>query len=252
MGGTERTAAAGAKMGRVRAEAGARRRRHSCKHLLLDVRYALRGFRKTPAFTLVAVLSLALAIGANGFVFAVLNTVVLRPFEVRDPQSLYQIRYGPRKSGSNLTTSYPAFQDLRQRNTTFSDMIGLYAYSEASLGGRDAGPKLRGVAVSGNYFDMLEVQPQVGRLFHAADERGLNSAPYVVLSDALWRRVFDADPGVVGTTVRLNEQPFTVIGVAAAPFHGTERFWWPDYWIPIVNKIGGRVPAEPGRSARSR
>jgi hypothetical protein len=85
--------------------------------LLLDVRYALRGLRKTPAFTLVAVLSIALAIGANGFVFAVLNTVVLRPFEVSDPQSLYQIRYGPRMSGSNLTTSYPAFQDLRRRNT---------------------------------------------------------------------------------------------------------------------------------------
>jgi predicted permease len=207
--------------------------------LLLDVRYALRGLRKTPAFTLVAVLSIALAIGANGFVFAVLNTVVLRPFEVSDPQSLYQIRYGPRMSGSNLTTSYPAFQDLRRRNTSFTDMIGLWAYSEASLGGRDAGPKLRGVAVSGNYFDMLGVQPQIGRLFQAADERGLNSAPYVVLSDALWRLAFNADPGVVGTTVSLNEQPFTAIGVAGAAFHGTERFWWPDYWIPIVNNLGG-------------
>jgi predicted permease len=207
--------------------------------LLLDARYALRGFRKTPAFTLVTVLSLALAIGANGFVFAVLDTVVRRPFEVRDPQDLYQIRYGPPMSGSNLTTSYPAFQDLRRRNTTFSDMIGIYAYSEASLGGRDAGPKLRGVAVSGNYFDMLEVQPQVGRLLHAADERGPDSAPYVVLSDTLWRRLFDGDPTVVGTTVRLNEQPFTVIGVTEASFHGTERFGWPDYWIPIVNNLGG-------------
>ncbi len=206
--------------------------------LLLDVRYAFRGLRKTPAFTLVAVLSITLSIGANSFVFAVLNTVVLRPFEVSDPQSLYQIRYGPRMSGSNVTTSYPAFQDLRRRNTTFSDMIGLWAYSEASLG-RDAGPKLRGVAVSGNYFDMLGVQPQIGRLFHGADERGLNSAPYVVLSDGLWRLAFNADPGVVGTTVRLNEQPFTVIGVAGAAFHGTERFGWPDYWIPIVNNLGG-------------
>ncbi len=207
--------------------------------LLLDVRHALRGFRKTPAFTLVAVLSLALAIGANGFVFAVLNTVVLRPFELSDPQSLYQIRYGPRMSGSNLTTSYPAFQDLRRRNTSFSDMIGLWAYSEASLGGRDAGPKLSGVAVSSNYFDMLGVQPQIGRLFHAAEERGLNSAPYVVLSDAFWRRVFGGDSSVVGMTVRLNDQPFTVIGVAATSFHGTERFSWPDYWIPIVNNLEG-------------
>jgi predicted permease len=210
--------------------------------LLLDVRQALRGFRKTPAFTLGVVLSLALAIGANGFVFAVLNTVVLRPFEVSDPESLYQIRYGPRMSGSNLTTSYPAFQDLRQRNTTFSDMIGIYAYSRAALGGRDAEPKLSGVAVSANYFDMLAVQPQIGRLFHTADERGLNSAPYVVLSDTLWRGVFGGDPTVVGTTLRLNEQAFTVVGVAAASFHGTERFSWPDYWIPIVNSLDGPDP----------
>ena len=209
------------------------------KDLLPDVRHALRGFLKTPAFTLVAVLSLALAIGANGFVFGVLNTVVLRSFEVSDPQSLEQIRYGPRMSGSNLTTSYPAFQDLRRRNTSFSDMIGIYAYSEARLGGRETGPRLTGVAASGNYFDVLGVQPQVGRLFHASDERGLNSAPYVVLSDVLWRRAFGGDPTIVGATVRLNEQPFTVIGVAAASFHGTERFSWPDYWIPIVNNLGG-------------
>lgn len=206
--------------------------------LLTDARHALRGLRRSPASTLVIVLSLALAIAANSFVFGVLNTVVLRPFEARDLQSLYQVRYGPRMSGSNLTTSYPAFQDLRRLNGSFSGLIGVYAYSEASLGGRE-GPKLRGVAVSGNYFDVLEVQPQVGRLFHAADERGLNSAPYVVLSDALWRRVFDRDPGVVGRTLRLDEQPFTVLGVTEPSFHGTERFGWPDYWIPIVNDIGG-------------
>src|ERR1043165_8801233 len=138
--------------------------------LRLDVRHALRGFRKTPAFTLVAVLSLALAIGANGFVFAVLDTIGLRPSEMSDPQSLYQVRYGPRMTGSNLTTSYPAFQDLRRRNTSFSDMIGIYAYSEARLDGQEAGPRITGVAVSANYFDVLGVQPQIGRLFHAADE----------------------------------------------------------------------------------
>src|SRR5689334_1947294 len=120
--------------------------------LWLDVRHALRGFRNTPAFTVVAVLSLALAIGASGFVVAVLNTIGLRSSEVSDPQSLYQVRYGPRMTGSNLTTSYPAFQDLRRHNTSFSDMIGVYAYSEAHLGGRDEGPTLRGVAVSCNYF----------------------------------------------------------------------------------------------------
>src|SRR5881392_4167740 len=78
-------------------------------------------------------------------------------------------------------------------------------------------------------------QPQVGRFIQATDEHGPNSAPYVVLSDQLWRSAFSADPGVIGTTVRLNKDSFTVVGVAPARFHGTEHFDWPDYWIPIVN-----------------
>ncbi len=79
-------------------------------------------------------------------------------------------------------------------------------------------------------------QPEVGRFFHAADEHGPDSAPYVVLSDALWRRRFMPIRGVVGTTVELNKHPFTVVGVAPARFHGTERFVWPDYWMPMVNE----------------
>ena len=90
--------------------------------------------------------------------------------------------------------------------------------------------------VSGNYFDMLGVQPQVGRFFHASDEHGPNSAPYIVLSDALWRTRFNADPRVVGTTVDLNKHPFTIIGVAPKNFHGTEIFFWPEFWIPMVNE----------------
>ena len=85
------------------------------------------------------------------------------------------------------------------------------------------------------------MQPEVGRFFQAADEHGPNSAPYVVLSHQLWRSVFNADPGVVGTTVRLDKDPFTVVGVAPARFHGTEQFVWPDYWIPIVNYFGPDV-----------
>src|SRR5207249_2118952 len=92
-----------------------------------------------------------------------------------------------------------------------------------------------GHAVTGNYFELLGVQPEVGRLIEATDEHGSNSAPYVVLSNDLWRSVFNADPGVIGTTVQLNKDSFTVVGVAPARFHGTEQFVWPDYWIPIVN-----------------
>jgi predicted permease len=113
-------------------------------------------------------------------------------------------------------------------------MTGIYGYSHAALSWRNALRNVHGDAVTGNYFDVLGVQPEVGRFFHAADEHGPDSAPYVVLSDALWRNMFDADRGVVGTTVELDKHPFTVVGVAPARFHGNERFVWPDYWMPMV------------------
>jgi predicted permease len=205
------------------------------KDMLLDLRYALRVLWKSPAFTLVALLTLMLGIGANVVVFGVVNAVLLHPLEVNNPQNLYQFRLKPWTSFKLLTTSYPAFEDIRQRNTTFSDIAGFYGFCQARLRWGNVVRGVSGYAVTGNYFDLLGVQPQVGRLIHAEDEHGPNSAPYIVLSDNLWRSAFNAVPGVVGTTVRLYNDPFTVIGVAPAPFHGTERFVWPDYYLPIVN-----------------
>ena len=201
-----------------------------------DVRYALRVLRKSPAFTVVALLTLMLGIGANVVVFGVLNAVLLQPLDVSDPQNLYQLRHGPWASGRLLTTSYPAFEDFRQRNTTFSEMAAIYGYSDAVLNWRNAVMKIHGDEVTGNYFDLLGVQPEVGRFFHAADERGPNSAPYLVLSDQLWRSAFHADRDVVGAVVEFSKHPFTVVGVAPAQFHGTERFVWPDYWMPMANE----------------
>ena len=205
------------------------------KDLLLDLRYALRVLWKSPAFTLVALVTLVLGIGTNVLVFGIVNAVLLHPLDVSDPHNLYQIRLKPWASFKELTTSYPAFEDYRQRNTTFSDIAGFYGFCQARLRWGNVMRSVDGHAVTGNYFDLLGVQPQVGRLIHAEDEHGPNSAPYIVLSDSLWRSVFNADPGVVGTTVQLNKQQFTVIGVAPARFHGTDRFVWPDYWIPILN-----------------
>jgi predicted permease len=204
--------------------------------LLQDVRYAFRVLRKSPAFTVVALVTLMLGIGANVVVFGVLNAVLLHPLDVSDPSNLYQIRHKQWTQGKLLTTSYPAFEDLRQRNTTFSGMAGIYGYSHAGLRWRNTVMKVSGDEVTGDYFDLLGVQPQVGRFFHAADEHGPNSAPYLVLSDALWRSAFHADPGVIGTTVELKKHPFTVVGVAPPQFQGTERFVWPDYWMPMVNE----------------
>jgi predicted permease len=203
--------------------------------LLLDIRYALRVLWKSPAFTLVALVTLMLGIGANVLVFGVVNAVLLRPLDVSEPQNLYELRLKPWISFKLLTTSYPAFEDYRQRNTTFSGLTGFNGYSGGRLSWGNAVRTVSGHAVTGNYFELLGVQPEVGRFFQATDEHGPNSASYMVLSNDLWRSAFNADPGVVGTTVRLDKDSFTVVGVAPARFHGTEQFEWFDYWIPIVN-----------------
>jgi predicted permease len=202
----------------------------------LDIRYSLRVLRKSPAFTVVALITLMLGIGANVVVFGVLNAVLLHPLDVSDPQSLYQIRHKQWTIGRLLTTSYPAFEDFQRRNTTFSGMAGVYGYSQGTLTWHNALRKVHGDEVTGNYFDLLAVQPEAGRFFHSADEHGPDSAPYLVLSDALWRSAFQADRGIVGTTVELDKHPFTVIGVAPARFHGAERFVWPEYWMPMANE----------------
>ena len=208
------------------------------KDLLTDVRYALRVLRKSPAFTLVALVTLMVGIGANVVVFGVVNALLLRPLDVSEPENLYQLRLQPWTSFKLLTTSYPAFEDYRQRNTVFSEIAGFNGFCQATLRWGDSVKSVTGYAVTGNYFDFLGVQPEVGRFIREADEHGPNSAPYVVLSHQLWRSVFNADPGVLGTTVTLGKDPFTVIGVAPPRFHGTDRLDWPEYWIPLVNYFG--------------
>src|SRR5438132_7338635 len=208
------------------------------RDLLLDIRYALRVLWKSPAFTLVALITLMLGIGANIVVFGVVNAVLLHPLDVSEPQNLYELRLKPWTNWKLLTTSYPAFEDYQQRNTTFSGLAGYDGYSGGRLRWGDTVKNVSGYSATGNYFDLLGVQPAVGRFFYEADVHGPNSAPFMVLSDSLWRSAFNADPGVVGTTVQLNKQPFTVVGAAPPRFHGTERFVWPDYWIPVVNHFG--------------
>jgi predicted permease len=203
--------------------------------VIADLRFALRMLGKSPAFTLVALVTLMLGIGANVVVFGVINAVLLHPLEVRDPQNLYELRLKPWTNWKLLTTSYPAFEDYQRRNTTFSGLAGYDGYSGGRLRWGNAVKNVSGYSATGNYFDLLGVQPAVGRFFHEADVHGPNSAPYMVLSDSLWRSAFNGDPGVVGATVRLGKDPFTVVGVAPPRFHGTERFVWPDYWIPVVN-----------------
>src|SRR5881394_3585759 len=130
--------------------------------LLLDIRYALRVLWKSPAFTLAALVTLMLGIGANVVVFGVVNAVLLHPLDVSDPQNLYQLRIGSWTSGKALTTSYPAFGDIQQRNTTFSKLAGFYGYCQARLSWGNSTRSVYGYAVTGNFFEMLGVQPELG------------------------------------------------------------------------------------------
>jgi predicted permease len=200
--------------------------------LLQDLRFALRQLRKSPGFTVAAVLTLALAIGANAVVFSVMNGLLLRPLDVPQAQSLYGIE---RASDKDMSQSYPNYLDLRNRNHSF-DGLAAYAISEDALDTGEGPSRLWGVEATGNYFDALRIRPYLGRFFHESDEHGRNSAPYMVLSYAFWHTHFRDDPGVVGRVVRLNKYPFTILGVAPPQFHGTLVFVSPNFFVPIVNQ----------------
>jgi predicted permease len=196
-----------------------------------DSRYAVRMLMKNRGFTAVAVLTLALGIGANAVVFSVLNALILHPLHLPHAESLYGIQHGNEASAYQ---SYPDYLDLRDRNRTLE---GLAACNGDQVG-LDTGENTSRswiYEVSGNYFDVLGVQPYLGRVFHDSDERGTNSAPYIVLSYSFWHTRFQDDRGVLGRTVQLNKHPFTIVGVAEQGFHGTLVFFNPDFFVPIVN-----------------
>lgn len=206
--------------------------------LVRDVRYSLRVLRKSPGFTTAAVLTLTLAIAANAVVFGVLNAMVLRPMNLPQEQSLYGIE---RIGLDNPVQSYPDYVDLRDRNRSF-ESLAAYRISEAGLDNGESASRIFLFQVTGNYFDALGIQPYLGRFFHASDEHGPNSAPFIVLSYACWHTRFQDDRRIVGSIVQLNKHPFTVIGVAPPEFHGTLLFVSPDLFLPMVNEeqIEGR------------
>lgn len=202
----------------------------SLESLIRDIRFAFRQLCHTPGFALTAIVTLTVAIGANAVVFSVLDALVLRPLNLPGARQLFMIE----QHGFPMN-SYPDFRDLRDRNRSF-DGMALYNFAPAGL---DTGSNPQQAWIyeaSGNYFDVLGVQPYLGRFFHASDEHGPDSSPYIVLSYAYWNTRFHSDPSVVGRAVQVNRHAFTILGVASPHFRGTEMIYAPDFWVPIVDQ----------------
>ena len=196
-----------------------------------DIRYAIRMLRKSPGFTLVAIGTLALTIGANAVVFSVMNAFILKPLNVPHPESLFALW---RSTVGSAYVSYRDYLDIRERNHSFEDIVA-FTMSEAGLDTGNNPTPAWVYETSANYFDALHLQPSLGRLYHDADDHGPNSAPFLVLTHSYWHSRFHDDPDIVGRVVMLNKHAFTVIGVAQPEFHGTILFFSPSCFTPITN-----------------
>jgi putative ABC transport system permease protein len=211
--------------------------------LLQDVRYALRMLRKSPGFAAIAVITLALGIGANTAIFTLFDQVLLRRLPVRDPQQLVQLRSSGSDTGRTSARSrnhgdyfsYPMYRDLRDRNTvfggmlaTFSRQVGVQWHNQPELANTEL--------VSGNYFDVLGVRPAAGRLLLQSDDVTQNANPVVVLSFGYWQRRFGADPGILNQSLLINGHPFTVVGVVAPGFLSVVVGDAPDLFVPMMMK----------------
>src|SRR5688572_21658709 len=199
--------------------------------LVQDLRFSVRSLFKSSGFAITAIVTLALAICANAVVFGVVNALMLRPLNVPNADSLYGIDTGDSALGYQ---SYADYLDFRDRNHSF-DALATYTVTRVVLDTGKNPSRTWAFETTGNYFDVLGLRPHLGRFFHSSDERGPDSAPYVVLSYAYWHSRFLDDPGVVGRVVQVNRNPYTIIGVAPPGFYGTLLFFAADVFVPIVN-----------------
>ena len=232
---------------RARIEFGARERYkeesrealggHFMQTLLQDVRLALRVLRKSRGFAFAAIVTLALAIGANAVVFGVMDALLLHTIDVPDAKNLYGTEYGADPSFQ----SYPSYVDLRDRNQSFQDLAAFNMNLGLVLDSGHDPKSANAFATTGNYFTVLDLQPYLGRFYTAADEHGRGSAPFMILTYAYWHARFQDDRSIIGRVVSVNKHPFTVLGVAPPGFGGTLMFVSPDFFIPIVEQetLGG-------------
>jgi predicted permease len=206
--------------------------------LAQDLRFAFRGLAKAPALTAVAVLSLALGVGANTAIFTLLDQVLLRRLPVKDPEALVLLNMEGRHYGSNWggnAISHPLFRDLSDKNQVFSGMFCRFPTS-ASLSFDGRTQRVEAELVSGTYFSVLGVDAALGRTLTAEDDREAAGHPVVMLSHAFWKSGFAGDPGVIGRTLIVNGHNMTVVGVAQADFAGVQLEFIPQIFVPVMMK----------------
>ncbi len=198
-----------------------------------DLRFGVRMLLKHKGFTLIAILTLALGIGANTAIFSLINKNLLRPLPAPEPERLVALNNTVGKTRSFPLFSYPNYKDLRDRNEALS---GLLAYTMAPVSLRHAGASERvwGYLVSGNYFETLGVRPALGRLIAPDDDRAPGAHPVAVISHRCFERRFGGDPAVVGRDALINGLSFTIIGVAPPHFLGLEINYTPEIWFPLM------------------
>jgi predicted permease len=204
--------------------------------MILEVRHALRRLRQRPAFSFAAIATLALGIGFSTVVFSLVNFLLLRPLPVSDPESVVSLH-----TGEAPGFSFPNYLDIREGNDVFSDVAALRVMPmHVNRGGEKA--RLWGYLVTGNYFDLLGVGASRGRLLAPSDDVVTGGHPVAVVSHASWQRRFGSDPDLVGSTIRVNGHPFTIVGVAPPGFVGTERILDSEIWVPfsMIREIEGR------------
>jgi predicted permease len=230
-------------LGKIEEECRDMRRTRWIETFVQDLRYALRSLRLSPAFTVVAALSLALGIGANTAIFSLLDALLLRQLPVRAPEQLVAVgdpsRTGGKSEGSLRADvfSVPLYRELRDRNRVFSGLFASGRSGRLTVGTDRSAAKpetARGRLVSGDYFAVLGVPAFRGRTFTADDDRSPGAAPYVVISYDYWQRRFAGSPGVIGRSLTLNGYPLTIIGVTPPEFFGDIVGTATDVWIPLM------------------
>src|SRR5438270_709332 len=209
------------------------------ERLLFDFKFVLRSLARNPLFTAVAVLSLALGIGANSAIFSLLDQVLLRSLPVEDPQQLVSLDWDGDFSGYQFgkhTFSYPIYLGFRDGTAdVFSGVVARYT-SAVDIGWKGVAERADAELVSGNYFGVLGVRSAIGRPLSPQDDQARGASPYVVLSYNYWQQRFGGNPGILNETVDVNSHPMTVVGVLSPQFRGTNAGRPADIFVPLSMK----------------